>query len=238
MPRAKTVRRVARPVVVWDADQPAVLVSDIHLGSPFCRAEAFGAWLEGLPRNVALALNGDILDNVRRELPPKHREALNALVRASSDRQVVWVVGNHDDDLSADQAGPITVAGHLEIGKALLVTHGAFFDDLMPRSRAFIRLFAGLHAARLRLGAPHVHVAEYAKRWGAFYRLLNDNVRKNAIAGARSGGFGVVACGHTHCAMDVTTDGIRYLNTGSWTEEPLHYLEVRDGKAQLKVFAP
>lgn len=238
MPRAETVRRAARPVVVWDAHQPAVLVSDIHLGSPFCRAEAFGAWLKGLPPDVALALNGDILDNVRRELLAAHRDALNRLIEASLEREVVWVLGNHDDDLPWDRLGRITIARHLEIGRALLVTHGDFFDDLMPRSRIFIRLFAGLHALRLKLGAPHVHVAQYAKRWGVLYRLLNDNVSKNAVVGARSGGFGAVACGHTHYAMDATSNGIRYLNSGAWTEEPLHYLDVRDGKAQLKAFAP
>jgi UDP-2,3-diacylglucosamine pyrophosphatase LpxH len=223
-------------VAIWRTGDPAAIVSDVHLGSAFCHSDAFVSWLKSLPPDVALALNGDILDNVRHELPASHSTALSQLIRASFERPVVWILGNHDDDLAWDDVGQIIIARHLEIGTSLLVTHGDYFDDIMPRSRILIRLFERLHMLRLRLGAPHVHVAQYAKRWRAFYRLLNDNIRKNAATSAQRNGFEAVACGHTHCTMDVTCNGIRYLNTGAWTEEPLHYLQLQDGKISLRLF--
>jgi UDP-2,3-diacylglucosamine pyrophosphatase LpxH len=35
-----------------------------------------------------------------------------------------------------------------------------------------------------------------------------------------------VTCGHTHYAEDVVIDGIRYLNTGAWTEAPAYFLHL------------
>ena len=224
-------------MVIWNDKQEAAIVSDIHLGSRFSQCDAFIAWLECLPRHRPVVLNGDILDDPRDELFGYHHQALNRLIETSFEREVVWVLGNHDDDLLGDQIGRITIARHLEIGKTLLAIHGDDFDDVMPKSRAFIRTFQYLHFWRQSLGAPHVHVAQYAKKWKALYKVLNDNVKKNAVASAKRNGFRAVVCGHTHYAMDITYDGVRYLNTGAWTEEPLHYVEVQDGKIQMKAFS-
>ena len=237
MSRVKRRRRASRPVVIWSDTQEAVIVSDIHLGSRFSHCDAFLTWLDGLPRYRPVVLNGDILDDPRDKLFGCHHRALNRLIKISFEREVVWVLGNHDDDLLWDKLGRITIARHLEIGKTLLAIHGDDFDDVMPKSRAFIRMFKYLHFWRQTLGAPHVHVAHYAKKWKAFYNVLNENVKKNAVASAKRNGFGAVACGHTHYALDITYDGIRYLNTGAWTEEPLHYVEIQDRRIQMKVFS-
>jgi len=238
LPEAKGTPRASRPVVIWDTSQKVAVISDLHLGSAFCRWEAALAWLGSLPEDVLVALNGDILDDVRRSLPATHRQVLDRLVEASFEREMVWVVGNHDDDLPWESIGRITVVRHLEIGKSLLVIHGDYFDDVMPRSRLFISVFAALHALRLKLGAPHVHVAEYAKKWRPLYKVLNDNVKENAAASARRNGFQAVVCGHTHHPMDIVHKGVRYLNTGAWTEEPLHYLQMENGRIQMSVFSP
>jgi UDP-2,3-diacylglucosamine pyrophosphatase LpxH len=36
----------------------------------------------------------------------------------------------------------------------------------------------------------------------------------------------VVLAGHTHHAMDVMHDGVRYVNSGSWTDKPSHFVVV------------
>ena len=93
------------------------------------------------------------------------------------------------------------------------------------------RLF---HHLRLRLGAEPVHVAHYAKKWGALYRFLRRNVMLNAVEHAREGGFEAVTCGHTHFVEDVLCDGVRYLNTGAWTEVPIYVLLVTDEAIRLQ----
>jgi len=66
-----------------------------------------------------------------------------------------------------------------------------------------------------------MHVAEYAKRWEWLYRRLRNHVIRNTVKYARKNGYSTVISGHTHYAEDVRIDGIRYLNTGAWTEVPL-----------------
>ena len=83
-----------------------------------------------------------------------------------------------------------------------------------------------MHDLRVRLGARPVHVAEYAKKWKAFYRVLRNNVMRNAVNFAAENGFEAVTCGHTHFAEDTVLNGVRYINTGAWTEFPAHYLHV------------
>jgi len=86
---------------------------------------------------------------------------------------------------------------------------------------------------RVRLGARPVHVAEYAKNWKAFYRVLRNNVMRNAVNCAVENGFEAVTCGHTHFAEDILLNGVRYINTGAWTEFPAHYLYVTPGSMEL-----
>jgi UDP-2,3-diacylglucosamine pyrophosphatase LpxH len=119
------------------------------------------------------------------------------------------------------------------IGKRLFVSHGYDFDNIMPRNRWFILIFRAFHRVRMLMGAESVHVAHYAKRFGPLYRVLRRHVAANAAEYAREQGFGVVTCGHTHYVEDVVIDGVRYINTGAWTERPVFYLAVREGSIDL-----
>ena len=55
----------------------------------------------------------------------------------------------------------------------------------------------------------------------------------NAIEYAKENNYEAVTCGHTHFTEDVTVDGIRYVNTGCWTELPASYLHVDDSDIRL-----
>ena len=83
-----------------------------------------------------------------------------------------------------------------------------------------------------------MHVAELAKRWAPLlYRVLTDQVRNNAVECALENGFGAITCGHTHYPEDSIFKGVRYFNTGSWTEEPLHYLAVYSDTIRLEKYS-
>ena len=81
-----------------------------------------------------------------------------------------------------------------------------------------------------------MHVAQYAKKWSFFYRMLSEHVANNALRSAREQGFAAVVCGHTHAPMDIERQGLRYFNTGSWTESPLHFLEVTPDDIALQTY--
>ncbi len=212
----------------------AVVVSDLHIGLPFFRKQAFIRLIESLDDEIVLILNGDIIDNPHQPLEPGDEAVLDLLRGESFRRRIIWIYGNHDEDFRMADSGRIEFVRHLELGSRLMIVHGDDFDLVMPNNLWFIRLFKFCHQIRLRLGAAPVHVAELAKRWTPFlYRVLTEQVKKNAITCAVKGGFAAIACGHTHHAEDVVCDGVRYLNTGSWTEEPLHYVSVSANEIRL-----
>ncbi len=212
----------------------AVLVSDLHIGLPFFRKHAFIDLLGSLDKEIVLIMNGDIIDNPHQPLEPEDRAVLELLRGESFQRRIIWIYGNHDEDFRMADPGRIEFVRHLELGSRLMIVHGDDFDLVTPNNLWFIRLFKFCHQIRLRLGAAPVHVAELAKRWTPFlYRVLTEQVKKNAVACAVKGGFTAIACGHTHHAEDVVCDGVRYLNTGSWTEEPLHYIFVNSDEIRL-----
>jgi UDP-2,3-diacylglucosamine pyrophosphatase LpxH len=209
------------------SDNPLVfVVSDLHLGNRYCRQGAFLSWLDSLPVAADLILNGDTIDNPREPLPPQDQAVLDRLVAESHLRRVVWLPGNHDRRMSLDNLGEIRFEKQWEIDRELLITHGDELDDVMPRHGLFRVLFKVLHRCLIFAGFPNVHVAQYAKKWRALYRVLNDHVAGKAIRRAETLGFAVITCGHTHSAMELERDGRRYLNTGCWTEEPNYYLRV------------
>ncbi len=212
------------------------IVSDLHLGSEHFHHQNFLSWLDGLPRDARLILNGDTIDDTRQPLCPEHQAVLVRLVRESYQRPLIWVYGNHDAGLILEDPGQIRFVQHWEIGRRLLVVHGDSFDQLMPRHGLFRTLFKLFHRLRIALGFRNVHVAQYAKKWDFLYRVLNRHVAHNALGTAGGRGFQAVTCGHTHAVMALEQDGVRYLNTGAWTEEPLCYIVVNPATIDLRQY--
>lgn len=210
-----------------------VVVSDIHLGSRHCRVESFGRFLDRLPPEVPLVMNGDVVDGTRRRLPAAHAVVLERLADESRRRPVVWVQGNHDDAFRPDHPAAIQFVPSYAVGRALYIQHGFYFDHVMPYHLLFIFAFRMMHRLRILMGAEPVHVAQYAKRWSVLYAVLRRNVRENALRYAREQGFGAVTCGHTHFAEVRSEQGVVYLNTGAWTEAPAYAVVVEGDQARL-----
>ena len=204
----------------------AIIVSDLHIGSRYFQFGVFERFMEAFPADHELILNGDIVDSPYVKMEKSDQRALDMIKNLSYRQPVVWVRGNHDNGYVPKGFGQAVFQSSHRIGKRLLITHGDDFDEIMPRSRLFIRAFKWMHLLRVKLGARPVHVAEYAKKWQSFYRVLRKNVALNAVKCAAQNGFEAVTCGHTHYPEDLTLDGIRYINTGAWTESPAYYLQI------------
>jgi len=204
----------------------AIVVSDLHIGSRYFQFGIFERFLEALPADHELIMNGDIIDSPYMKMEESDQRILDMIEDISYRQPVIWVRGNHDNGYVPRSFGKTIFKSSHRIGDRLLITHGDDFDDIMPRSRLFIRAFSLMHNLRVKLGARPVHVAEYAKKWKSFYRVLRNNVASNAVKCAAENGIEAVTCGHTHYPEDLVLDGIRYINTGAWTEFPAHYLQI------------
>jgi UDP-2,3-diacylglucosamine pyrophosphatase LpxH len=212
----------------------AIVVSDLHIGSRYFLRENFMQFLENVPQDIEFILNGDIINNPYAKMNTADQEILNRFGEMSLQQKVVWVRGNHDNGYIPDNLGKIQIKQHHSLEKRLFVTHGDFFDEVMPRSQMFIKAFKMMHDLRVKLGARPIHVAQYAKKWKSFYEYLRKNVMLNAVNYAAANGFEAVTCGHTHFAEEQFVKGIKYLNTGAWTEQPTYYVRVTDNEIMLK----
>ncbi|MBW1801186.1 MAG: metallophosphoesterase, partial [Deltaproteobacteria bacterium] len=193
----------------------------------------FDRFLSDIPQNADLILNGDIIDSPLSELWPGHKRIMQMVAQVSYRQRVIWLRGNHDNGYIPEDFGEVQFKRIHAIEKRLLIAHGDDFDEIMPRSQAFMKAFRFMHNLRVKLGAKPVHVAHYAKRWKNLYKMLRHNVMVNAVNCALEKGFDAVACGHTHFPEEAVFKGVRYINTGSWTEFPAFCLKVTDSGMAL-----
>ncbi|MFW5893882.1 MAG: metallophosphoesterase [Verrucomicrobiota bacterium] len=214
-----------------------IITSDLHLGSPYFRHEAFRAFLDALPADAELILAGDTIDDPTRELPAEDSGVLARLHSEAARRRVVLIRGNHDSGWTPP-TDALALHNTWAANASVFVCHGDAFDNLMPRSQWFLVWFKRFHRLRVRLGAPPVHVAHYAKNWGMLYRMLRRNVMLNAVQHARENGFAAAVCGHVHFAEHVHSEDIDYFNTGSWTEEDFYYVRIDEEGPRLLQFHP
>ena len=142
--------------------------------------------------------------------------------------------GNHDRNFRVEGVHAIRFTDSYEIGKRLYIVHGDRFDHLMPTLRFVLLPLKVVYECCTRVVGSQTHVTDFAKRFPSIYRVLNGHVMQNARTYASSEGFGAITCGHTHHPEDREEGGVRYFNTGCWTEDAAHVLVARaDGVLRL-----
>ncbi len=215
----------------------ATVISDVHIGSSHLQRDLFLRFLAQLPEGSTLVLNGDTLDHRRRRLAPPDQAVLERLGEESFRRPVIWVFGNHDEGCVLRVPHRFQFAEHWNVEQRLYVAHGNRFGPPLPGHHALFGCLHLLHVIRVRLGGESIHVAQYAKKWSRGYKALCDLVVRRAVRFARARGYAAVACGHTHGPEEREMEGVRYFNTGSWTEPAPYYLEVNDERITLRPVA-
>jgi UDP-2,3-diacylglucosamine pyrophosphatase LpxH len=217
-----------------------LVISDLHLGSAVCQAQLLESFLEwAVNRTAVLVINGDIFDDLNFKRLTRHHFACLKIIRRNSDRndlRVVWIRGNHD--------GPADIVSHL-VGVEildeyvyendqirLLIIHGDQFDSFITRYRWLTAVACWLFYG-IQRWAPH-RTARSVRRISKKWQRNSQLIERGAIEYARAQGCGYVTCGHTHLAMTSEQDGIRYFNTGTWTEQPpCPFLAIQGGEVRL-----
>ncbi len=204
----------------------AIVISDLHLGSDVCQAkllEEFLIWAVGHCRE--LVINGDIFDDLNFKRLTKRHFACLKVIRRHSDRdnfRLVWVRGNHD--------GPADIVSHIvgvdildeyvyENGQVrLLILHGDQFDTFTTSYPLLTDAAVGVFYF-IQKWMPH-RAARWIRRISKRWQRNSERVESRAREYARSHGFRFVTCGHTHLPMESERDGVRYVNSGTWTDYP------------------
>ena len=70
-----------------------LVVSDVHIGSKYYKAEAFTELLQTIEYDQ-LILNGDIIDLIK--APVFTKRALKLFKSIDSSKEIIYIIGNHD----------------------------------------------------------------------------------------------------------------------------------------------
>ncbi|MEY8878864.1 MAG: UDP-2,3-diacylglucosamine diphosphatase [Leptothrix sp. (in: b-proteobacteria)] len=233
----------------------SVFISDIHLGTPGCQADALLDFLRHV-HCQHLYLVGDIIDGwqLRRRWywPQAHNDVVQKLLRkARKGTHVVFVPGNHDEFARrylGHQFGGIEVAEeciHVTAdGRRFWVTHGDLFDGVVQCARWLahlgdrayeftLKLNSHLNSLRARMGLPYWSLSRYLKlKVKRAVSFIGDFEAAVAREARKRGADGVV-CGHIHHAELRQIDGITYANDGDWVESLTALVERADGTLEI-----
>lgn len=232
-----------------------IFISDLHLGTPGCQAEALVEFLKHHPSDM-LYLVGDIIDGwqLRRRWywPQSHNDVVQKLLRrARKGCRVLYVPGNHDEfarQFLGQHFGGIEVmeeAIHVTAdGRRLWVIHGDYFDAVVQCAKwlAYVgdnlyefslRLNRHINSLRARLGLPYWSLSQYLKH--RVKRALNFiTAYADAVAAeARRRGLNGVVCGHIHRAEMRMIGDVLYCNDGDWVESCSALVEHLDGRLEI-----
>ena len=232
-----------------------VWISDIHLGTPGCQAQALLDFLKRVECDT-LYLVGDIVDGwqLRRNWywPQAHNDVVQKILRkARKGTRVVFVPGNHDEFLRryvghtfggvevVDEAVHVTADG-----RRLWVTHGDLFDGVVQCARWLaylgdsaytlaLKLNQWFNSVRARFGLPYWSLSRYLKlKVKRAVSYVNDFEAAVAREAHKRGLHGVV-CGHIHHAEIRDIDGVLYCNDGDWVESLTALVEHADGRLAI-----
>jgi UDP-2,3-diacylglucosamine pyrophosphatase LpxH len=246
--------------LMTDARYRTIWLSDTHLGTRGCQAQALLDFLEAHECDY-LYLVGDIIDFWRLKRSPHwtqlHSDVIRTvLTKARAGTVVTLVPGNHDEYLRRFcdlQLGNIMVteeAIHRTVdGRLLLVLHGDRFDGITRCHRwlalsgdvgydALLVLNRWFNRGRRLLRLPYWSLSAYVK--GKVKRAVNFiTAFETALAheAQRRNLHGVV-CGHIHHAEIREIQGILYCNTGDWVESCTALAERPDGSLELLSMVP
>ena len=237
------------------APHRALFISDVHLGTGRTAARRLLQQLKAHP-SERLVLVGDILDCTawRKRgavFSPDDVEVLLWLVAAAAERQVIWVLGNHERPLREAMGSnvmrtikndmPRLPIAHRYIhqskdGQRLAVIHGDCLGHGSGRWQHLddwgYQTLVELERWSRRLGLPSPTRAVQQGRGG---QEVITAFHRDAAAWAQRHGFDGVICGHIHSACLEDHRAVRVLNTGCWTHSPGTFLvETADGCWQLR----
>lgn len=222
-----------------------LIVSDVHLGASNSQTAA----LDGLLRQDydRFILNGDTLDHLNfRRFRPEHWATLEKLKAIARERKLILIRGNHESmshvrsmsygplDILAEMLG-VEMREELEMWvgrRRYLIHHGDVYDPTLHAKRltAMADEFYRMVQRCSRPGARWLKMR--VKHWGG----VVDRVRTHAVRRAKEERFQGVIVGHVHFAEDTLVEGIHYLNTGCWVEQPCTYVEADEYGIRLRTY--
>jgi UDP-2,3-diacylglucosamine pyrophosphatase LpxH len=219
-----------------------LVISDLHLGSHVCRADALLDVLKSW-KFRRLVILGDAFDSTKfKRLKRSHFKVLSHINKLSGHRrnvEVVWVEGNHDATFLKVVSAMLGMSVHHEYtfhvgGRKYLATHGHQFDTFMNNNPVITEIASAFYLLVQRRDTRRMSVSRYLKKKSKLWLRLSDKQAIRAVRHARRVDADCVLCGHTHISSHRRNfGGVEYINTGCWTDTPCQYVTIDENGATL-----
>lgn len=235
----------------------SIWISDIHLGTKGCNAEALCRFLKENDCET-LYLVGDIIDGWKLSRkwhwPQEHSNVVRRLLtKAKRGTKVIYILGNHDEFLRSwirhrIDFGNVQVTNQIEhidvFGRKWIVTHGDLFDQVTRHwkwvsvlgDRAYNLLLAtnGLvNRIRKVFGFGYWSLSRYVKgrtkQAVSFIYKFEEHLARHARDLNAHG----IICGHIHTPAIKDIGGVIYANDGDWVETCSALVETHEGEFRL-----
>lgn len=257
-------RTAAPPVAALDTARfrrhRTIFISDTHLGTRGCKADALADFLAHNDCTT-LFLVGDIVDGwqLKRRwfwTAAQSRVVTEILHKVDAGVRVIFVPGNHDE-FAREYAGRhffgnkfagveiISEAIHETAdGKRLWVLHGDRFDGVIAYAKWLahvgdwaygmaLRLNDSLFAVRKALGLPYWSLSAFLKHKVKNAVEYISRFEEVVAREAELRGVDGVVCGHIHHAEIRRIGGVLYLNDGDWVESCSALVEDAHGNMEI-----
>lgn len=235
----------------------SIFLSDIHLGTKACQANALLEFLKGYASEHVFLL-GDIVDlwAMKRSgvhwTPAQNTFVQKMLRRSRHGEKVFFIPGNHDEAIReyiGTSFGNVVVT-HDYIhtaadGRQYLLIHGDEFDQVTRHHKwvailgdkayeLLVSLNIYLSWLRRSLKRPgYWSLAGYAKRKVKTAVNFIFNFEDAVLHHVRERKLDGVICGHIHWPMLKEVGGLYYINCGDWVDSCTAIIEHLDGRMEL-----
>jgi UDP-2,3-diacylglucosamine pyrophosphatase LpxH len=235
-----------------------IFISDTHLGTRGCKAEALADFLAHNDC-ATLFLVGDIVDGWQMKrwywTDAQQQVVQEILRKVDAGTRVVFVPGNHDE-FARHYEGRLF--GGIEVineavhetadGKRLWVLHGDRFDGVIACAKWLAHLGDWAYglalrgndlvfAVRKRLGLPYWSLSAWLKHKVKNAVEYISRFEEIVAHEARLRGVDGVVCGHIHHAEIRMIGDVLYLNDGDWVESCSALVEDARGHMEILCWA-
>lgn len=202
-----------------------LIISDIHLGSDISRVKLLIPKLQSKLEDGSLEriiLLGDIFQDINFKRLAKHHWKFLSLLRKYSDLvEIVWVIGNHDyqiSDVMSHLVGFPTYEKYVwkQNYKTYCAIHGHQFDKTLGRFSKIKDFFVEIYLEAQKIKFLNSFISKCVQYSENKLSTLQIDVRNGAIELAKENYYDYIFCGHTHIAEHHTVDKINYYNSGCW----------------------
>ena len=253
-PRAATPSATAIDTARFNRHR-TIFVSDTHLGTRGCKAEALADFLAHNDCET-LFLVGDIVDGWQLKRRWYWTDAQSQVVgeilrKVDAGTRVIFVPGNHDE-FAREYAGRLFAGVEITNeaihetadGKKLWVLHGDRFDGVIAYAKwlahvgdwaygTALRLNDMLFAVRKQLGLPYWSLSAFLKHKVKNAVEYISRFEEIVAHEAELRGVDGVVCGHIHHAEIRQIGGVLYLNDGDWVESCSALVEDARGHMEI-----